>query len=119
MGDPGVSGDSADPDGDGIPNLMEYALGLEAKTCSVAGLPVAGKQTAGGKTYLTLTFAKIRALADITYTVQVSGDLQTWNSGPSYAERMDDGSTDQAVYRDLTAIQDHPRRFFRLLVTRP
>jgi hypothetical protein len=32
---------------------------------------------------------------------------------------MDDGSTDQAVYRDLTAIQDNPRRFIRLLVTRP
>ncbi|MCX6969657.1 MAG: alpha-L-arabinofuranosidase [Verrucomicrobia bacterium] len=119
LGDPGVSGDAADPDGDGIPNLMEYALGLEAKTCSVAGLPVAGTQTDGGRTYLTLTFAKIRSLADITYTVQVSGDLQTWNSGPSYAARTDDGSTDQAVYRDLTAIQDHPRRFIRLMVTRP
>jgi hypothetical protein len=98
---------------------MEYALGLEAMTCSVAGLPVAGTKTTGGKTYLTLTFAKIRALADITYTVQVSGDLQTWNSGPSYAVRMDDGTTDQAIYRDLTAIQDGPRRFIRLMVARP
>ena len=85
----------------------------------MAGLPVAGTQTAGGKTYLTLTFAKIRALTDITYTVQVSGDLQTWNSGSSYTLRMDDGTTDQAVYRDLTAIQDSSRRFIRLMVTRP
>jgi len=119
LSDPNVSGDSADPAGDGIPNLMKFALGLAAKTCSVARLPVAGTQTAGGKTYLTLTFAKIRALTDIAYTVQVSGDLKTWNSGPSYTARTDDGSTDQAVYRDLTAIQDSPRRFMRLMVTRP
>ena len=117
LSDPNV--DSADPDGDGIPNLMEYALGLAPKTSSVAGLPVAATQTAGGKTYLTLTFTKIRALADITYTVQVSGDLQTWNSGSSYTARMDDDTTDQAVYRDLTATQDSSRRFIRLTVTRP
>jgi hypothetical protein len=119
LSDPDVSGDSADPGGDGIPNLMKYALGLAAKTRSVAGLPVAGTQTVGGKNYLTLTFAKIRALTDVAYTVQVSGDLQTWNSGPSYTVRMDDGSTDQAVYRDLSAVGESSRRFIRLMITRP
>ena len=119
LASPGISGDYADPDRDGIPNLMEYALGLSPNTPSPAGLPLVGMQAVGGKTYLTLTFTKLRALADIGYTVQVSSDLQTWNSGASYTVRMDNGATDQAIYRDLTAIQDSSRRFIRLMVTRP
>ena len=114
-----ISGDMADPDHDGIPNLMEYALGMLPKSPSPAGLPVSGKQSIGGKTYRTITFTDIRALTDITYTVQVSSDMHTWNSGPAYCVRIDDVSTDQAVYRDLTAIQDAPHRFIRLMVTRP
>ena len=81
-------------------------------------MPVIGQLTVSGKTYLTLTFAKPRALTDVSYTVQVSGDLLTWQSGPLYAVRIDDGTTDTAVFRDLTAIQDAPRRFMRLSVTR-
>jgi len=30
----------ADPDGDGIGNLLEYALGLDPLTAGLAGLPV-------------------------------------------------------------------------------
>jgi alpha-N-arabinofuranosidase len=116
LGDPTISGPTADPDHDGIPNLMEYALGLDPKTSSPAGLPVLGQQTVGAKNYLTLTFSKPRTISDVQYTVQVSADLVTWNSGPSYAIRVDDGSTDTAVFRDLTAIGDVPRHIVRLLV---
>ena len=119
LASPTISGDSADPDGDGIPNFMEYALGLSPKTASTAGLPVVGVQVIGSKTYLTLTFTKLRALADVGYTVQVSSELQIWNSGSAYTVRVDNGSTDQAVYCDLTAIQDVPHRFIRLAVVRP
>jgi hypothetical protein len=117
LADPMISGPTADPDHDGIPNLMEYALGLDPKTPSVTGLPVLGQQTVNGKNYLTLTFTKPRTISDVQYTVQVSADLVTWNSGPSYEIRVDDGSTDTAVFRDATAIGDVPRHFMRLLVT--
>jgi hypothetical protein len=68
---------------------------------------------------LTLSFTQPSTLTDIVYTVQVSSDLQTWQSGASYTVRTDNGSTNQATYRDLTAIQDAPRRFIRLSVSRP
>lgn len=119
LGSTGLSGDNAAPALDGISNLMKYALGLSPKTPSTSSLPTVGKQAVNGKTYLTLTFTKIRALTDIVYTVQVSSDLITWNSGASYTVRMDNGSTDQAVYRDLVAVGDASRRFIRLQVTRP
>ena len=51
--------------------------------------------------------------------MQVSGNLQTWQSGPSHTVRVDDATTDTAVYRDLTAIEDAPQRFIRLDIVRP
>jgi hypothetical protein len=113
-----VSGDAANPSGDGIPNLMKYALGLTPNKTASSGLPVLGQVSVSGKTYLTLTFTDQAALTDIAYTVQVSSDLQTWQSGTSYAVRTDNGTTNTAVFRDLTAIGDTPRHFMRLSVTR-
>ena len=115
----GISGTTDDPDHDGVPNLLEYALSMSPKINSRVGLPVIGTHSSSGKTYLTLSFAKPRAITDITYNVQVSTDLQTWNSGPAYALRTDDGSTDQATFRDVTAIGDTPQHFLRLQVTLP
>jgi len=33
--------------------------------------------------------------------------------------RVDDATTDNAIYRDLTAIEDAPKRIMRLQVMRP
>ncbi len=59
------------------------------------------------------------SLTDITYKVEVSSDLQTWQSGSSYTVRVDNGTTDTATYRDAAAIGDIPRHFIRLSVVRP
>ena len=119
LGDWSLSGDAGQPAHDGTANLIKYALSLEPKTPLSSGLPIRGQMTLGGKTYLTLTFTKLRALTDISYDVLVSGDLQTWQSGPSYTVRVDNGATDTATYRDLTAVEDAPHRFMRLSITRP
>ena len=111
-----LSGDTGGPVNDGIPNLTKYALGMSAKVPGTAGLPVTSQTTISGKQYLTLTFTKPIGLTDITYNVQVSGDLKSWQTG---AVRVDNGTTNTAVYRDTTAIGNAPRRFMRLNVTRP
>jgi hypothetical protein len=113
-----ISGDTGNPSGDGITNLMKYALGLNPNTPAQSGLPVFGQVSISGKKYLTLTFTDQAALTDIAYTVQVSSDLQTWQSGASYTVRTDNGTTNTAVFRDLTAIGDASRHFMRLTVTR-
>ena len=117
IADATVSGPAADPDLDGIENLLEYALGLEPKTFTHAGLPVGGTEEISGKIYFTFSFPKPRTHTDIIYTVQVSTDFQTWNSGPDHAIRTDDASTDQATFRAVTAINDSPHQILRLLVT--
>jgi len=119
LADSTISGDNADPNRDGIPNLMEYALGLAPKSSSSQGRPSTSWQVVAGKHYLTLTFTDLSNLTDITYGVEASSDMQTWQTGSAAAVRMDNATTNQAVYRDLTAIEDAPRRFMRLRVTRP
>jgi hypothetical protein len=110
------SGDTGDPANDGIPNLMKYALGLNPNQPAQSGLPVLGQVSISGSTYLTLSFTQQSALTDITYNVQVSSDLQNWQS--SGTVRTDNGTTTTAVYRDLTAIGAGPQHFMRLNITR-
>lgn len=116
LADPAISGPAADPDQDGITNLLEYALALEPKTASRLGLPVMGEESINGETHATFTFTKPRVIDDISYTVQVSTDLEIWNSGPGHAIRTDDGSTDQATFRLTRAVSEGPGQFVRLLV---
>jgi len=68
--DTGTAANLADPDADGIINLLEYALGLSPTTPSTTGLPSA--QVAAG----TLSFTYKRAVATgLTYAVQTTTDL--------------------------------------------
>ena len=46
----------ADPDGDGLSNLLEYALDLDPTSSSVDRKPVIGRTLVGGQNYLTLTY---------------------------------------------------------------
>jgi hypothetical protein len=120
LGNWAFSGDAGQPAQDGVPNLLKYALGLNARTtATAASVPQVGRILSSGKDYMTLNFTDLSALSDISYSVQVSSDLKTWISGPASAVRLDDGTTSTATYRDLTAIQDASRHFLRLSITRP
>jgi hypothetical protein len=121
VGSPSITGPTANPAGDGMTNLMKYALGLDpTQVDAAAGAPVVGK-TSGGN--LTLTCVTPPGLSDITYIVEVSSDLQTWNSGPSFTATVSVTNLDaqhvKTVVEDLTPISGTARRFIRLRVTQP
>lgn len=124
LNDPNVSGPNATPAGDGIPNLMKYALGLNPKTNGTAGLPsMTTARGVGVATYLALKYTKVLSASDVTYTVEVSGDLQTWSSGTgatavASTTNNSDGTTQTIVQRDLKTIGSTPARFIRLRVSR-
>lgn len=113
-----VSGASADPDGDGYPNLMEYALAMNPKTPNPF-LPH-GELLDG---YLSLTYKRSKTAADLTYIVEVSSDLQTWKSGAADVSnpviQSDDGYTQTVRVKDLTSSSSAARRFIRLRVVTP
>ena len=122
-----VAGDPRDPDQDGIPNLIEYALGTNpnaftASACSLGTLAI------NGTTYLTLTYTRLKAATDIILTPEASGDLAAWQSGPDAVipvipvipvSTVDNGLTETVVVRDAAPIVGNSRRFLHLKVTRP
>ena len=119
---PNVSGDNSDPDGDGIVNLLEYALNLDPRTASRAGLPTASTTTISNATYLTLTYTRVKSASDLTYAVEVSTDLLTWHSGATYTADVtttDQSTTQQVTTRTLSATNSAtPKQYLRLRVTR-
>ncbi len=124
LASPAISGDLADPDGDGIPNLLEYALNLDPRAARTTGLPTVGQTMLGGQQYLTLTYTQVMGATGITYLPQASGDLSTWNGGSGYTVAVSttanaDGATQTVVVRDAVPLSGATRRFLRLQVSRP
>ncbi|MEY3898525.1 MAG: hypothetical protein RLZZ214_4047, partial [Verrucomicrobiota bacterium] len=70
----GSAADDANPSGDGMNNLLKYALGLNAN--QAASREVLNTRLSPER-HLALTF--VRARADLTYTVQGSYDLASWS----------------------------------------
>ncbi len=116
-----ISGDTADPDGDGLNNLLEFAFGLAPKTASSTGAPTSAVQNISGFDYLTLTFRRRAPALDLAYAVQTSGDLSgAWAGGAvqvGSATANGDG-TETVTFRDSTALSAGAKRFLRLQVTR-
>ncbi|MBC8038910.1 MAG: hypothetical protein H7Y06_00015, partial [Opitutaceae bacterium] len=105
----GTSADLADPDGDGLPNLLEYALGRAPLNPASSAAPATDL---GPDSRLRLSF--LRAAADLDYAVEGSSDLADWT-----ALAINPGSPgDQLTVADTVAPgPSAPRRFLRLFVT--
>ena len=78
LNDPSISGDSADPDEDGISNLMERAIYSNPKTVNVSK-PVTVEVSG---TNLLITFTRARNAENINASIvlEESEDLNNWNS---------------------------------------
>ncbi len=115
----GAGADTASPAGDGVPNLIKYALGLNPFTPATGSqLPVASILTVSGQNYLTLTVNRTAPATDVTYIVEVSGDLVTWVSGPSFTVTISNTPT-QLIVRDNTPVASATSRFIHLHVSDP
>ena len=108
----GNAADASDLDGDGLPNLLEYALGSPPDSSSPNARPVT--DTAAGR--LRLTFNRI-ADPGLTYTLQGSSDFVSWvDVWSSTGAANTPGSITVADTFDLSIT---PRRFLRLRVSTP
>jgi beta-glucanase (GH16 family)/regulation of enolase protein 1 (concanavalin A-like superfamily) len=115
VSDPAIIGNLADPDRDGLVNLLEFALALDPATAST--LPV--NFVRNGAT-LEFTYTRSAIATGITYQVQWSDTLTSgsWSSaGVSEQIFSDDGSI-QTV-RASVAAGVSGRRFLHLRVGTP
>jgi hypothetical protein len=120
--DPTIIGDAADPDGDGIQNLLEYAFGLDPLNATLNGLPVTtlAAATPGGPLYLTTTFHYPATVTDITFTPEVSNNLAIWQSGSTQTAIVSDTITGEIrtiIVRDSQPATESSHRFMRIKAT--
>ncbi len=106
----GPAADLADPDGDGIVNVLERALGLDPKVPGTTGLPTIAWEAATNR--LTLTVSKGAYTSDLTFSAEGSSDLVNWTT--SGVTVLASTSTIFQVRDDAPASN---RRFLRLRVT--
>jgi glucose/arabinose dehydrogenase len=126
LSDPSVSGALADPEGDLVPNLLEYAFNDDPKLANATSKFDGRIETDAGTglSYLVVTFPRRKPPVDITYEVETTTDFRHWQSGPGIAEELlpavDDGNgvTETATYRLLSPLEESPFRFVRLEISR-
>jgi len=105
-----IGAPGSDPEGDGIPNLLEYALNLHPRQPSPVGLPTLGSDP----NTLSLTYRKDPSKPDIGWQVEVSSNLNTW-------DQVDDsliGNDGAIEIRRASVPTDGSPKFLRLKVTK-
>jgi len=114
----GNAADTADPDHDGIINILEYAFDTDPNVSNANPISFA---IVGD--HLTVTFKRTHpAPADISYTPQVASDLTSgvWNSGPTFTSQTvtdnGDGTETVVVTDAITVVGSTPAHFLRIQV---
>lgn len=107
---------AVDPRGEGVPNLVRYALDLDADPAR-GSLPVPTME--GDR--LSIRFLRDPGKSDIAYVVEGSSDLSDW-SDVLYDSRVNTRSNNEGDYRRvydrLTVAETGGRRALRLRVER-
>ncbi len=112
----------ADPDGDSVPNGLEFFFGSDPATSGEGG--ASGGVTLSpvedaGQSFLELRFLCRRGLSGIGYRIEKSTSLESgsWTELDAVPVVTPiDGTTDEVVVRTETSLTEIPRIFLRLVV---
>ena len=104
-----------DPDRDGAPNLLEFALGSNPASGSATGLPL---PSINGDT-LSITYQRYTG-CDLSFIVEASHDLVSWSSA-TVTESMIASSGSLQTWKavDTSPVSSGARRYLRVRVTSP
>jgi hypothetical protein len=99
--------------GDGIPNLIKYATGMDPLVpAPSASLP--GREPG----YATITFDKQTTATDLAYSIEKSTDLVNWMTADTDDEAVGTNGTILTI-KSKVAVTTELQLFLRLRVTRP
>jgi hypothetical protein len=122
--DPQISGETADVEGDGETNLMEYAMATPPKSATPLLSRSGPIVNVGGTDYFGIKFRRPKNILDVTYTVQTSTDL---TAAPAFSDVLtplgpiiDNGDgTETVVWYDATPTLPAPeQRYIRIKITK-
>ena len=111
-----ISGDMADPDGDSVPNLLEYSFGRQPKIAD-AVVP----SLTFSNDYLMLTYQRPHPVpSDIQYIGETSGDLAgSWSpDAVQIAVTDNENGTENVTLRDSQTSSTASNRFLHLQIHR-
>lgn len=110
--DVGAGANSASPAGDGVPNLVKYALGLNPFTpVNPNQLSAAGIEQTNGCSYLTSTVFPLAAPVDVSLVAETSTDLINWTLGNA---TISNGYPGPVVATDNSPVGTGTNGFLRL-----
>ena len=119
----GLTGDNAlpnaDPDGDGMSNLMEFYLGLDP-ALAAGNSGSAMTLSNGPSNTVSMTYRRAKGVSGVSAAVQANGDLSSasWDTNG-----VQETVTDKGDYEEVTATVTNPpgatRMFMRLKVSQP
>jgi hypothetical protein len=96
LANPAISGDSADPNSDGVSNFMHYAAGQNPKRTN--GGPPLVFADASGIPVLEFRRPRNPVAAGVTHLIETSQDLKSWTlANPSTVAVRDDGDGYETV----------------------
>jgi hypothetical protein len=112
---PEITRPSAAPAGDGVPNFVKYAFGIDPWIpTTLQDLPYASLHEG----HLRMIFTRNKWISDIEYVPEVTGDLSSWNSGAEHIEIsiQSQGDYEVVTVRDRHSTTNASSRFMRLLI---
>jgi hypothetical protein len=108
-----ISGNGADPDGDGWSNLAEFAL--DGNPWAKNYLPVEILDDR-----LTLSYTRALAASNFLFTTEYSTNLLDWWSGSLWLEILkDDIETGEVTIQSVKTIHETPQGYLRLRIQSP
>ena len=111
-GNPAIAGDLADPDRDGLRNLLEYGFNTNPLATDTApSLAFDGPD-------LVLIYRRNLAATDVTFDIRATGDFATWSD----AAETESILSDDGITRVIRAQLPYPaglQKSYRIEVTRP
>jgi uncharacterized protein (DUF2141 family) len=117
----GQSGPADDPDHDGIPNLILFAMGLDPAAPGDGARLQPEILSRPPDRFLALRFRRAKAAACLEFKLLGSENLVNWTEVPAALDVVTpiDPSTDLVRLQDLTALGTRACRFYKLQVRLP
>ncbi len=93
LNDPTISGPNQDPDGDGVSNLLEYALNGDPLDAASNNRPVESHDA----TYFSIIYTRVLAASDLDYQVQQATSVGSWSNVTPVNQILSDNGFVQVI----------------------
>lgn len=112
-----IGGRMADPDHDGLANILEYAFDLSPIVPSKDSAPLTAAFDAHDQGTFTVSYRRRKYVLDLSYIIEASTNLVDWTTSGLVASATNDlASAEMVTLRDTYPARGTKRRFFRLSV---